>query len=269
MRPNGRNRNNSLSDNYDDYFNSWDNTVDVAGKNSAASDMHREKLRLLRVIGVSTAVIAVLLLVIVGQSIYLNLRSDDHETPAQQVQIPDISQPSAAIVPETTLPGTDLQNVELYPDGRVKSGYEYIEGKKVEWIYCYDENDIFMYRMRMIDEIDLSWSGEYMPNSTMNYQILDSALDNCLGFTFVFNITNVPSGTGRGDRTLHIMTEDGNWIEVEKFAYDTYDPVEIVVSFDAPMSLAAIGTLKVERSSKNVYKATGRLVNVWVVEYVY
>ena len=168
-----------------------------------------------------------------------------------------------------TGPVSVLTDVERYPDGRIRTGYEEIDGEWVVWEYVYDSDDVFLYRKRMIEEVGLTWNTKFIPNSQMTYQDMDYTVENCIGFTFVFNITDVPRGTGRGERNLMVIDDRGNWEVVTYFDYPEYVPVEVEVTLEEPMNLTGIGTLKLQASSNNVYSATGEMVNVWVVDYTY
>ena len=166
-------------------------------------------------------------------------------------------------------PVSVLDDVELYPDGRVKTGYEFIGGERVEWEYVSDYNNVFLYRKRMIDEVGLTWNTKFIPNSQMTYQDMDYTVRNCIGFTFIFNVTDVPRGTGRGERNLMVLDDRGNWEIVTYFDYPEYVPVEVEVTLEEPMNLMGIGTLKLQASSNNIYSASGEMVNVWVIDYTY
>ena len=220
------------------------------------------------VIGLS--VLLLLAVIIFAVSVYkLSLMGRANAGGPAQTPAPESGSVSTPAPTPTPTPTPGDENTEYYSDGRKKTSYEYVNGTRVDWVYCYDNNNVFMYKKHCIQEIDLTWSKDCIPDSKTLYQNLSTAVYDCVGFTFDFKIPIVTSGTGRGDRILKVLTTDGEWVDIQTFEYPDYKLVSLCVELDSPLSIKAIGTLKVASSSKNAYTATGALRDVWVADYNY
>lgn len=93
-------------------------------------------------------------------------------------------------------------------------------------------------------EVPLKWSGEYLPGTEQQFTVLDEKLENCVGFTFEYQM--IAENTSLkdivlGDRTLWV-SDGENWIPLGLFPYDENGTVHVQVWLPEPMTVAAIAT---------------------------
>lgn len=93
-------------------------------------------------------------------------------------------------------------------------------------------------------EAAMHWSGDYLPGTEQLYTVLDEKLEDCVGFTFEYQMiaenTSLKSIV-LGDRTLWV-SDGENWTPLGLFPYDENGTVHVQVSLPEPMDIAAIAT---------------------------
>jgi len=93
-------------------------------------------------------------------------------------------------------------------------------------------------------ETSLSWSGDWLPGTEQQYTVLDEKLQNCVGFTFEYQL--IAENTSNksmvfGPRTLWV-SDGENWTPLGLFPYEENGTVHVQVWLSEPMDLAAIAT---------------------------
>ena len=96
-----------------------------------------------------------------------------------------------------------------------------------------------------IHEVPMEWSRKGFLNSAQNYSVLAEPVENCVGFTLEYQL--IKENTDKwsrvlGPRTIYVNNGE-EWIEVGSFEYPALGPVLVDVSFDEPMTVAAVGTI--------------------------
>lgn len=93
-------------------------------------------------------------------------------------------------------------------------------------------------------EASLKWSNGWLPGTEQPYTVLDEKLENCVGFTFEYQL--IAENTSNksmvfGPRTLWV-SDGENWVPLGVFPYDENGTVHVQVWLPEPMTLAAIAT---------------------------
>ena len=101
--------------------------------------------------------------------------------------------------------GTRLIDIEYDGVGKIVSLTEITANNEmIEWTYVYTDGGSFLYRVKNIGGVNSKIVGTPMPGTTTGYSQLESPVENCVGFTIKYNISNVTGGNGLGDREVMI-----------------------------------------------------------------
>ena len=156
---------------------------------------------------------------------------------------------------------------------RVKPAYrglwlvsERVNGEWYRWEYVYDNYGNFRYRARSIGAQSTKWSGMFMPGTDITYSVLNTAVDNCIGLSIEYTVTDVKKGNGLGRRDLYIQTDGGRWQKVGAFDYPSYSTVSSTVLLDQPTRLQAFATPR-QRPDDSGFTVDQRLTEVWIADY--
>lgn len=94
-------------------------------------------------------------------------------------------------------------------------------------------------------EAPLKWSVGWLPQTEQPYTVLETPIENCVGFTLEYQI--IAENTSRkkmlwGDRTVWV--NDGeNWMALGVFPYTENGTVHVQVWLPEPLDVAAIATV--------------------------
>ena len=93
-------------------------------------------------------------------------------------------------------------------------------------------------------EAPLKWSNGWLPGTEQFYTVLDEELENCVGFTFEYQLiaeNTCYKSIVFGPRTLWV-SDGKDWIPLGVFPYEENGTVRVRVWLPEPMTLAAIAT---------------------------
>ena len=93
-------------------------------------------------------------------------------------------------------------------------------------------------------ETQMDWSGIYLPGTEQQYTVLDEKLENCVGFTFEYQLIAENTSLKNyvmGPRTLWV-SDGKDWTPLGEFPYDENGTVHVRVWLPEPMDVAAIAT---------------------------
>ena len=93
-------------------------------------------------------------------------------------------------------------------------------------------------------EAPLSWSKDWLPGTEQLYTVLDEKLENCVGFTFEYQLIAENTSLKRivmGPRTLWV-SDGENWTPLGVFPYEENGTVRVQVWLPEPIDLVAIAT---------------------------
>lgn len=214
--------------------------------------------------GVLIAVLAAVILTYYSDDLPHRQRSDDSFiSPPVITPTPSSSDfKPKGIFPEPT----SGNNIYFDGNGVVKSRTENLNGRWVKWDYYYDSNGAFLYRIGDIGTVESELSSEHMPGTDVSYSELKEPIKNCIGFTLNYQLTDLWAGDGLGSRNVYVFNGQ-NWIRVDTFSYNDYDPVSIPIILDTPMTIERFTTPRVHEDDYTAFMISQSLSNVKIVDY--
>lgn len=177
--------------------------------------------------------------------------------------------------PPTSLPtsgtstsGSILRDVQYSDEGRIVRASEKMDGKWVEWEYVYSDTGSFKYRKRNIGSVDCTLTDVFMTGKDTSYTKLNEKIENCVGFTLSYSVSNVRHGNYEGEREVYFSGDTISWRLIGTFEYNSMTRVEIPFVLDPAESFIAFATPRThpDDSSFNVNQS---IVDVWVADYEY
>ena len=163
--------------------------------------------------------------------------------------------------------GTSVRDVIFTPSGQVYSLEELIDGEWVYWVYEYDGDDMFLYRYRNIGTVESKLGPNVIPGTDTTYSDTFVEVNNCVGFTMEYAVTEVYAGDGLGERTLCLHSY-GSWLEEQVFDYPRYETFYYSFRFDRPVSFNGFGTPRVHPDS-SMFMTHQVLTDVLIADYDY
>ena len=129
-------------------------------------------------------------------------------------------------------------NIVYYPDGRIASLIEQDGSSTIQWEYLYDNTGNFLYRRKDIGAVASHLDAGMMPGTDVNYSLLSSPVENCVGFTIEYEVTKVRKGDGLGNRDLYIY-DGSSWSFAGCFSYAAYGRTSADMRFEPPSLYSA------------------------------
>ncbi len=201
--------------------------------------------------------------------------SDTAEEPVDETEIilvPPVSPEPVSAEPAEPREGissaeTSVRDVICTSSGQVYSLEELIDGEWVYWVYEYDRDDMFLYRYRNIGTVESKLGPNVIPGTDTTYSDTFVDVNNCVGFTLEYAVTEVYAGDGLGERTLCLHSY-GSWLEEEVFDYPRYETFYYSFRFDRPVSFNGFGTPRVHPDS-SMFMTHQVLTDVLIADYDY
>ena len=153
-----------------------------------------------------------------------------------------------------------------YPDGRIASLIEQDGSSTIQWEYLYDNTGNFLYRRKDIGAVASHLDAGMMPGTDVNYSLLSSPVENCVGFTIEYEVTKVRKGDGLGNRDLYIY-DGSSWSFAGCFSYAAYGRTSADMRFE-PRTVARFTTPRVYADDSS-FVVEQSLLHVLVADYTY
>ena len=174
----------------------------------------------------------------------------------------------------TSASGSILRDVQYNDSGRIVRASEKLGGKWVEWEYVYSDTGSFKYRKRNIGSMDGTLTEMKLSEKDITCVILNRKIENCVGFTLSYSVSNVNYGAYEGTREVHISSDAVSWRDtaswryIGTFEYEVMSRIEIPFVLDPAESFNAVTAPRVERGSSSFDEILS-IVDVWVADYEY
>ena len=222
---------------------------------------------------VVAAIISTLALGLVVNGIWQLLGTTDPPAPPvvsplttlMETQTPQITSPP--MQGESTT-GTMLRNVQYNDSGKIVSATEKIENTWVSWKYIYSESGSFLYRIRNIGNVYSTLTSKFMSGKETTYSILDEQIENCVGFTLSYCVSELRKGNYKGEREVYVSQNTSSWELVGTFEYESQNTVKVTFSFDSPISFIAFATPRTHPDNSS-FGVNQSILDVWVADYEY
>lgn len=192
----------------------------------------------------------------------------------------------------TTSIGTKYRDVKYNSNGKILSAYEEQEsGLSIKWVYVYDDDGAFLYRMQPYTDYSgsrLIQRTEIPGSNGTPYSHLNTPVLNCAKFTLSYWVKELRNGDYTGPRLIYIgsiLDEDHNPDEAHEpklthafeqtvfsFEYEKKldDPKSMKVStecsFPSPVSFCAFGAVRENSQEKSSFDFDQSLSDIWIAD---